>query len=285
MSSHSNHKKDLVSEFRKTKNKADNYSVATEGLSVDSKLEILNDMGHPELVDLFKEWKPRVSARKKRGAPLDQRVSISVTGQERVSLDNELRSIKSSGEIITMSQFIRNRAVGTVDINGWREIAERTLKEIKETADNQVSLRKEISGLSAQMDEEDDPDTAAIYALKIADINNKLGKLVSKNEKRTNRLSGRMSMAEAETIKWRAQRLCISSSDYLRMMIFGLEPDSIADSHMSLDAKRRFYISIIDVARNGWGTPATVYECSQCENYMEEIRRLRQENEQLRKFA
>ena len=69
------------------------------------------------------------------------------------------------------------------------------------------------------------------------------------------------------------------------MMIFGLEPDSIADSHMSLDAKRRFYISIIEVSNNGWGNPPNIYHCSQCENYMDEIRRLRSENEQLRAFS
>ena len=69
------------------------------------------------------------------------------------------------------------------------------------------------------------------------------------------------------------------------MMIFGLEPNSTADAHMSLDAKRRFYVSIIEVANNGWGNPPAIYECSQCVNYMDEIRKLRAENEQLRQFA
>lgn len=277
--------KKVANEFKKAHSKNDTYTVATETMSVDEKLKILDEMGRPELIDLFKEWKPRVSNRKKRGAPLDQRVSITVTNQERVSLDNELRTIKGSGERITMSQFIRNRALGSVDINGWREIAEKALTEIDNTEKNQVEIRKERDGLAVLMDEEDDANEASLYASKIDDINRRLNKLVAQNEKRSNRLSGRMSMPEAETIKWRAQRLCISSSDYLRMMIFGLDPDSAADSHMSLDAKRRFYISIVDVAQNGWGNTPTIYECSQCENYMEEIRRLRAENEQLRKFS
>lgn len=274
-----------AAEFKKAQSEQNDYKVASESMSVDDKLEILNDMGRPELIDLFSEWQPRVNNRKKRGAPLDQRVSITVTNQERVSLDNELRSIKTSGERITMSQFIRNRAIGTIDINGWREKAEKALNEIENTAKNQVELRKERNELALSMDAEDDNDEAVIYARKIDEINKSLSKLVAQNEKRNNRLSGRMSMPEAETVKWRAQRLCISSSDYLRMMIFGLEPDSAADSHMSLDAKRRFYISIIDVATNDWGAAPTIYECSQCENYMEEISRLRSENEQLRKFA
>lgn len=277
--------KKIANEFKKAHSTNDAYKVATETMSVDEKLKILDEMGRPELIDLFKEWKPRVSNRKKRGAPLDQRVSITVTTQERVSLDNELRSIKGSGERITMSQFIRNRALGSVNINGWREIAENALNEIENTEKNQADIRKERDDLAVLMDEEDDANEASLYASKIDDINRRLNKLVAQNEKRNNRLSGRMSMPEAETIKWRAQRLCISSSDYLRMMIFGLEPDSVADAHMSIDAKRRFYISIVDVAQNGWGNTPTIYECSQCENYMEEIRRLRAENEQLRKFS
>lgn len=261
------------------------FVVATESMTVEDKLRVLEEMGRPEMIELFRDWKPRVSNRKRRGAPLDQRVSITVTNQERVSLDRELKSVKSAGEKITMSQFIRNRALGSVDIQGWRTIAEETLREIEDTAKNQATLRRSRAELAELMDEEDDPDEVALYGARIAEIVSRLNRLVAQNEKRSNRLSGRMSMSEAETIKWRAQRLCLSSSDYLRMMIFGLEPNSTADAHMGLDAKRRFYVSIIEVAQNGWGNPPDVYECSQCVNYMEEIRRLRQENEQLRNFA
>lgn len=261
------------------------YVVGLEKASVDEKLSILEEMGRPELIDIFKGWAPRVSNRKKRGAPLDQRVSITVTTQERVTLDQELKSLTNAGEKISMSQFIRNRALGTVDINGWREIAEKALKEIEETVNNQKNLRNEKLNILAMMDDEDDEDVVTIYSMQASEIDRKLNKLVAQNEKRNNRLSGRMSMTEAETIKWRAQRLCLSSSDYLRMMIFALEPDSSSDSHMSLDAKRRFYISILDVAKNGWGTPPSVYECSQCMNYMDEIRRLREQNDQLRQFV
>lgn len=261
------------------------YVVGAEAMSTDEKLSVLEEIGRPELIDLFKDWKPRVSNRKKRGAPLDQRVSITVTTPERISLDQELKSIKTAGDKISMSQFIRNRALGTVDINGWRDRAEAALKELDDAFENQVAYRKEKENYIGMLDEEEDEDVISVYGIKVAEINRKLDKLVAQNEKRNNRLSGRMSMPEAETIKWRAQRLCISSSDYLRIMIFALEPDSSADSHMSLDAKRRFYISIIDVARNGWGTPPSVYECSQCVNYMDEIRRLREEIEQMQRFV
>jgi len=286
MSSNS-HRISVAKRFKEhqAQNANNRYTVATEVMSVDDKLKVLEELGYNEMIDLFKDWKPRVSNRKRRGAPLDQRVSITVTTQERVSLDQELKAVKAAGEKITMSQFIRNRALGTVDINGWREIAEKTLKEIEDTVKNQSFLRQSKLELAVLMDEEDDADEVALYANRIAEINAQLNRLVAQNEKRNNRLSGRMSMPEAETVKWRAQRLCISSSDYLRMMIFGLEPNSTADAHMSLDAKRRFYVSIIEVANNGWGNPPAIYECSQCVNYMDEIRKLRAENEQLRQFA
>lgn len=270
---------------QKNKNEDNNYKVASESLSVDEKLRILEDMGRKDLIDIFKGWSPRTSSKKKKSAPLDQRVSITVTTTERLSLDTELQIVKDTGGRITMSQFIRNRALGSVDINGWRDIAITAMKELEDVAKNQGSLRKQKNNLIKRLEATDDNEDAALIERDINKINISLSKIVAQNEKRNNRLSGRMSMTEAETIKWRAQRLCISSSDYLRMMIFGLEPDSSADSHMSLDAKRRFYVSIMDVADNGWGEPPTIYQCSQCENYMDTILQLREEVKQLRNFA
>lgn len=261
------------------------YEVAGDSMTVKDKLEVLEELGRKDLVDLFKDWKPRTSNRKKRGAPLDQRISITVTSGERIALDEELKSVKAAGEKITMSQFIRNRALGSVDINGWRTIASDGLTELEDTAANQVEIRKRKRVLAGLIEDEDDSEQIALLEQEIGAIDKKLEKIVAQNEKRSNRLSGRMSMAESETIKWRAQQLCISSSDYLRMMIFGLEPDSSGDSHMSLDAKRRFYISIMDVSNKGWGEPPTIYQCSQCENYMDEIMRLRDEVAQLRTFV
>jgi hypothetical protein len=261
------------------------YEVAGDSMTVKDKLEVLEELGRKDLVELFKDWKPRTSNRKKRGAPLDQRISITVTTSERIALDEELKSVKAAGEKITMSQFIRNRALGSVDINGWRAIAADAFTELEDTAKNQVDIRKRKRVLAGLIEEEDDSEQIALLEQEIGSIDKKLEKIVAQNEKRNNRLSGRMSMAESETIKWRAQQLCVSSSDYLRMMIFGLEPDSSADSHMSLDAKRRFYISIMKVANEGWGEPPTIYQCSQCENYMDEIMRLRDEVAQLRTFV
>lgn len=251
------------------------YKVAGESMSVDQKLEILKARGETELIDIFKEWKPRVSARRVKGAPLDQRVSITVSTSDRVSLDAEIKRIKSEGKPTTLGALIRNRAMGTVDLVGWASIATEALNQINEIAKDESTLKARKKSLNLLIEDEDDQEQISVYDRELVEITRKLDLITSRGEKRSNRLQGRMSMNESETVKWRAQRLCISTSDYLRMMIFGLEPNSVSDAHMSLDAKRRFYISIIEVSQNGWGSPPTIFQCSQCETYLEELNRLR----------
>lgn len=260
------------------------YSTYSEGASVEEKMKILRELGQPDLIEIFKGFQPRQARRKRTGAPLDQRVSITVTNSEKIYLDNELKSTRNAGEKISASQFIRNRAIGSIDINGWAQIARDALAELEDIATASGDLKARRRQLTILLDESDDEEDTGLYDMEMSEINRKMGKLVAKNEKRTSRLTGRMSMRESEVVKWRAARLCISSSDYLRMLIFGLEPNSNADAHLSLDAKRRFYVSIIDVANTGWGNPPNIYECSQCANYIEEIDKLRDRVKQLEAF-
>lgn len=253
-------------------------------ITVEDKIKFLEELGRKDLAEIFKEWKPRTSARRRKGAPLDQRVTITVTDVEKIRLDNEIKEIKALGDKQTMSQFIRSRAVSSVDINGWRDIAKKALEEIEETYKTQIELRKELVNLAVLNEETDDDEEINFLQKKEVEIQEKLRKITSQNEKRTQRLSGRMTKVESETIKWRAQRLCLSASDYLRMMIFNLMPDSTADSHMSYDAKRRFYISILDVAENGWGEVPSIYNCTQCENYTEQLSVAQERIRQLETF-
>lgn len=270
----------------KPQQEADGYSVAAETLSVNEKLKVLEDMGRGDLIEIFKDWQPRQTRNKRKSAPLDQRVSITVTDKERMDLTHDLQAINKAGEKITVSQFVRNRALGSIDINGWREIAENALKELNEIDEQRADLVKRERQLRALIEEEDDdPEQVGLYELELSTLNTKLKKVIAQNEKRKNRLSGRMSMAEAETVKWRAARLCISTSDYLRFLIFDLLPNTAADGHMSLDAKRRFYVSVLDVADNGWGEPPTIAHCTQCSNYLDEIRRLRDRVKQMETFV
>lgn len=269
-----------------TRSKKESYQIGSKNMSVNEKIEFLNEIGRSELVDLFKEWKPKASPRRKKSAPLDQRVTVTVTAQERVSLDNEVKKLNDLGSKVSMSNFIRNRALSSVDINGWKNIAENSLKELDDIEKNQENIKKEIDNLIYLVEEENDEQSAdtEAYYIEVEKLRNRLKKITVQNAKRSSRLSGRMSMKESEIIKWRAERLMISASDYLRMMIFALEPDSIADQHMSIDAKRRFYISIIEVANNGWGEPPHLYECSQCGNYVDRIKELEEELRVLRSF-
>lgn len=240
---------------------------------MQQRLAALEAAGMADYKDIFEGFNgPR--ARRKRGAPLDQRVTITVTGPEKFSLTGEVENLRNSGERVSMSQFIRNRALGSVDINGWANIARTALLELAELEAKEDELRAEHGRLLLATEELEDKDEVALAWVQLGKINDRLARLTAQNEQRVVRLTGRMSFKEAELVKWRAERLCISASDYLRMMIFSMEPNSKADAHLSLDAKRRFYVSIIEVANNGWGTSPHSYECSQCSNYVEEIERL-----------
>lgn len=261
------------------------YAVAAESMSVTDKIAVLESIGRTDLVDIFKDWQPRQVKGKRKSAALDQRVSITVTDKERMDLQHDLALTNKAGEKITVSQFVRNRAIGSIDINGWRDIAERALKEINDIDESRGDLAKRERAIRGELEEETDPEEVGMLEKELAAINGKLRKVIAQNEKRTHRLSGRMSMAEAETVKWRAAKLCISTSDYLRFLIFDLIPDTAADGHMSLDAKRRFYVSIIEVAEHGWGEPPTIAHCTQCSNYMDEIRRLRDHVRQLETYV
>ena len=269
-------------------NRLDRYEAATEAMSTEKKLEFLKEIKRDDLVDVFKDYKPRVSRRRKRGAPLDQRVSVTVTKEEKESLEREVANLKKANQKTSMSEIIRNRAVGSVDINNWRDVAEEALELIEGIKSDEKDLRKRRRQHIANMDElnyEKDDEEYALEYSQLKDVEEKLNKITAQKRKSSFRITGRMSLQEAETVKWRAQRLSISAADYLRMMIFDITPNSNADAHMSYDTKRRFYVSILEVSHNGWGTPPEIAHCKQCENYIDEIRVLRERIKQLETFA
>lgn len=261
------------------------YAVGAESLTIEEKLKVLEEMGRPELISVFKEWQPRQTRRRKSGAPLDQKVAVSVTSGERAWLEGEIRAIKAASDSVSMSQYVRDQAMATVDIEQWKLTATSELERLDDIESHRKDLEKKREALIYMTEDTDDEEELALYNRQLYTVKHDLEALAAKPGKRGNRLSGRMSMAEAETVRWRASRLCLSTSDYLRMVIFNLGPASIGDSHLGLDSRRRFYISIIDVANNGWGHPSTVYECSQCANYIQEIEKLRDRISQLERFV
>lgn len=279
---------ELAKSFRDHQDHSDGnaYKTVGEFLTVEEKLKVLEERGQGDLIEIFKDWRPRVSSRKRKGAPLDQRVSITVTPADRAIMDGEVRNIRSTGAPISLGNLIRSRAMGDLDMQGWKEKADEALKELTEIVNNQSALRKKLKAIeldleNSQENSEEDTEQIAIYDREVYAIEEKLKKLKGTGEKRSIRLQGRMTFNEAETVKWRAQRLCISTTDYLRIMIFNLTPNSSADSHLSVDARRRFWVSIIDVVENGWGNPPGVYQCSQCESYSEEISNLKKRIQEL----
>lgn len=272
----------LVEKFHNHQQVSDEYKTAGEFLTVDEKLRVLEERGQADLIEIFKDWKPRVSTRRRKGAPLDQRLSITVTSADRAIMDGEIKAIKAAGESVSLGHLIRTRAMGNLDVHGWKDVASEALDELNELIDNQGELKKRKKAIESDLENsEDDEEQVALYERQLYNIETKLAKLVGNREKRNIRLQGRMTFNEAETVKWRAQRLCISTTDYLRILIFNLQPNSTADAHLSADARRRFWISIIDVCENGWGNPPGVYQCSQCESYAEEITRLKNHIRQL----
>ena len=222
------------------------YSTAGEALSVNDKLKILEQRGQTDLIEIFKDWKPRSSTRRRKGAPLDQRVSIALAGVERAVLDGEIRAIKDTGQSTTLGSLIRSRAMGSPNMADWRETAWVALDELDVLVKGQASLKnrkKMIEQALETGDDHDDEEQVALLERELVDVSNKLGKLASKTgDKRNVRLQGRMTYAESENVKWRAQRLCLSTTDYLRMLIFDLTPNSAADQHLNLDARRRLYL-------------------------------------------
>lgn len=237
--------------------------------------QTLKDLGKEDLTDLFKGYKQRTAPNKKRTPPADQRVGVAVTERERAGFDQELISIKKAGDRISMSQFIRNRALSSVDIGEWREIAEDALKELDAIKADEKEMRARRRQLEVLFEEDLDEEDIIRYEIEMKNLNDRIGKLYAQSQRRKYKLTGRMTMIESETVKWRSSRLCISQSDFLRMVIFDLKPNSTADSHMSYDARQRFYISIINVAENGWGEPPKVRQCSNCEANEKENERLR----------
>ncbi len=253
---------------------------------LDGKKKVLELLGRSDLVKLFEGWSPRVSPARKVSEPLNQRVSITVTEEERNRLSRDVEEARRESRAdgarpMTLAQFIRDRAVASVDIQGWHDRARQALDEVEDVAMNRHKLESQCLGLAVLIDDEDDEGQRLVYLRKRRDIENRLALVTPQSARRAFRLSGRMSTREAEVVRWRAARLCLSTSDYLRMMLFCLEPGQ-GDAHLPLNSKRRFYVSVLDVADHGWGEPPHDTVCAECERLRARIAELERENTVLR---
>lgn len=256
-------------------------------VSYETRKEILKDLGQKELLKIFDNYKPNYKPIQRKRSPLDQQISLGISKEEKKVISDEIKAMKKAGESVTISALVRSRAVGNVDLASWRERAEIGLKELNSMKWNREAIDKELRQLYGQYDEmEDDDDETASYLHRKIKEHEAMKKEISRpTVRRSSRMSGRVTFNEANVIRWRAGRLTITVADYMRFLIFGHLPFTESDRHLSIDARRRFYVAIMDISENGWGEAPEIEECPNCARYAHENKELKAKLQRLQKMA
>ena len=251
-------------------------------LSIKEKEKILEEIHQKDLIDLFKKgFKPQYKRVESKKTILDQQISIAIDTDEKNMIALELNEIRKVANKTSLASFIRSRSLATFDIAEWYQQALEGLEELSSDSCDPKFLQNErkkyIKLLDDLEDSEDDnrDEDMLYYKTQLDEIEQKINSLKKQNRKRGYRVSTRVTYEEANTIRWRAARLSITVPDYMRYVIFGYLPFTDADYNLSLEARKRFYVSIIDVYKNGWGEIPEVNECPNCARYKHEIEVLR----------
>lgn len=251
-------------------------------LSIKEKEKILEEIHQKDLIDLFKKgFKPQYKRVESKKTILDQQISIAIDTDEKNMIALELNEIRKVANKTSLASFIRSRSLATFDIAEWYQQAIEGLEELSSESWNPKNLQNErkrfIKLLDDLEDSEDDSrdEDMLYYKTQLDECEQKLNSLKKQNRKRGYRVSTRVTYEEANTIRWRAARLSITVPDYMRYVIFGYLPFTDADYNLSLEARKRFYVSIIDVYKNGWGEIPEVNECPNCARHKHEIEVLR----------
>ena len=251
-------------------------------LSIKEKEKILEEIHQKDLIDIFKKgFKPQYKRVESKKTILDQQISIAIDTDEKNMIALELNEIRKVANKTSLASFIRSRSLATFDIAEWYQQALEGLEELSSDSWNPKTLQNErkqyIKLLDDLEDSEDDSrdEDMLFYKTRLDETEQKINSLKKQNRKRGYRVSTRVTYEEANTIRWRAARLSITVPDYMRYVIFGYLPFTDADYNLSLEARKRFYVSIIDVYKNGWGEIPEVNECPNCARYKHEIEVLR----------
>lgn len=260
-----------------------------DALKLENKRNILAGIGQQNLINLFQN-QPKFKPIEPKKLALDQQVAITLSENEKERLINDRDKIQELGKLPSISSYIRKKIVLPLDIEEWRAFAEQGLKDLNNSDTESKSLSKQKLKLINAIDLLDDitnvdKDTQEVEKLKqeLQQVEERLSLLKStKQEKRMYKLTGNITFNEANFVRWRAARLSIPVADFIRFTLFDYQP-TIDDNHMSVDARKRFYISILDVCDNGWGKPPVVNECPNCARYLADIKRLQQQIEYLQK--
>lgn len=253
-------------------------------LTLDNKIEILKKINQEELIDLFKDkYKPTYKPAPIKRAALDQQISIAIGQDEKDYIGKELLEIRKIGPKTSISSFIRNRAISEIDIAEWYEQAVKGLKQLTSASYNIDKLNSQKNLYLKMLDDlgEDDQEDKFFYDKKMSEIEERIKEIERIEPRRIYRLTGRVTFNEANLIRWRAAKLSITIADYMRFQIFGYKPFTQADKHLTVDTRKRLYISIIDVYNNGWGDPPKINECPNCARYINDIKILKAQLQRL----
>lgn len=259
-----------------------------DALKLENKQSILAGLGQENLMKLFQN-QPKFKPIEPKKIALDQQIAITLSENEKQRLIQDRERIRELGKLLSISSYIRKKILLQLDIEQWREFAEQGLKNLDNSDTESKTLQKQKIRLINSIDQLDDIvksdiDTEEIDRLKkeLEEIENRLMLLKStKQEKRIYRLSGNITFNEANFVRWRAARLSLSLADYIRFILFDYQP-TIDDNHMSVESRKRFYVSILEVAQNGWGNPPVVNECPNCARYLDDIKKLQEQIEYLK---
>lgn len=259
-----------------------------DALKLENKQNILASLGQENLMKLFQN-QPKFKPIEPKKIALDQQIAITLSENEKQKLIQDRERIRELGKLPSISSYIRKKILLQLDIEQWRELAEQGLKNLDGSDIESKTLQKQKIRLINSIDQLDDIvksdiDTEEIDRLKkeLEEIENRLLLLKStKQEKRIYRLSGNITFNEANFVRWRAARLSLSLADYIRFILFDYQP-TINDNHMSVESRKRFYVSILEVAQNGWGNPPVVNECPNCARYLDDIKKLQEQIEYLK---
>lgn len=250
-------------------------------VSLREKEQLLRELKQEDLLDLFKKgYKSTYKQIEAKKATLDQQISIAIAKNEKDKLGLELAEIKrASGQATSIASFVRNKAVSQIDIVEWYEHALEGLKTLTSSEYDEKNLTQTKRKYLKLLDnlDESDKETEYVYNNRLNEINEKLNQISRTKPQRGLRLTGRVTFSEANVIRWRAARLSLTVADYMRFVIFNYLPFTEADKHLTIDQRKRFYISIIDVHKNGWGNPPNVNDCPNCARLQHDIDTLRQQ--------
>lgn len=259
-----------------------------DALKLENKQNILASLGQENLMKLFQN-QPKFKPIEPKKIALDQQIAITLSENEKQRLIQDRERIRELGKLPSISSYIRKKILLQLDIEQWREFAEQGLKNLDNSDSESKTLQKRKIRLINSIDQlddivKDDTNIEEINKLKreLEEIENRLMLLKStKQEKRIYRLSGNITFNEANFVRWRAARLSLSLADYIRFILFDYQP-TIDDNHMSVESRKRFYVSILEVAQNGWGNPPVVNECPNCARYLDDIKKLQEQIEYLK---